>query len=62
MPRGVKVGFCSVLDKVDLWWAIVRERQHEPGFGWSKFKELTKDHFYPISFQKARENEFMQSQ
>jgi len=45
-----------------LWWATVRERQHEPEFGWDKFKEMIKDNFYPISLQKAKENEFMQLQ
>ena len=49
-------------DKADLWWATVRERQYEPGFGWNKFKKMIKDHFYPISLQKAKEGEFMQLQ
>jgi len=49
-------------DKADLWWATVRERQCEPGFSWDKFKEIIKDHFYPISLQKAKEGEFMQLQ
>ena len=49
-------------DKADLWWAIARERQHEPGFDSSKFKELIKDHSYPVSLQIAKENEFMQLQ
>ena len=40
----------------------MRERQHEPGFNWGKLKELIKDHFYPTSLQKAKENEFMQLQ
>jgi len=40
----------------------VRERQYEPWFGWIKFKEMIKDHFYPISLQKAEEGEFMQLQ
>jgi len=40
-------------DKADLWWATVRERQYKPGFGWNEFKEMIKDHFYPISLQKA---------
>jgi len=41
---------------------MMRERQYEPGFGWDKFKEMIKDHFYPISLQKAKEGEFMQVQ
>jgi len=36
-------------DKADLWWATVKERQHEPSFNWTKFKELIKDHFYLVS-------------
>jgi len=40
----------------------VRERQCEPGIGWDKFMEMIKDHFYPISLQKAKEGEFMQLQ
>jgi len=40
----------------------VRERQYEPGFGRNKFNEMIKDHFYPISLQKAKEGEFMQLQ
>ena len=46
-------------DKANLWWAMMRERQYEPGFNWNKFKEMIKDHFYPISLQKAKEREFM---
>ena len=38
------------------------ERQYEPGFGWDKFKEMIKDHFYPVSLQKAKVDEFMQLQ
>jgi len=38
---------------------MVRERQYEPGFDWGKFKEMIKDHFYPISLQKAKKGEFM---
>ena len=49
-------------DKADLWWASVRERRYEPGFSWNKFKKMIKDHFYPISLQKAKEGEFMQLQ
>jgi len=30
------------------------------GLGWGNFKEMIKDHFYPTSLQKAKENEFMQ--
>ena len=33
-----------------------------PGFDWRRFKELIKDHFYPMSLQKVKENEFMQLQ
>ena len=40
----------------------MRERQYEPGFGWGKFKEMIKDHFYPISLQNAKEGKFMQLQ
>jgi len=49
-PEEWKVGFAVfyLKDKVDLWWATVRERQNEPGFDWNKFKEIIKDHFYPI--------------
>jgi len=53
--------FC-LKDKTDLWWAIIRERQYEPRFGWDKFKQMIKDHFYPISLQKAKESEFIQLQ
>jgi len=46
-----KVGFVVfyLKDKVTLWWATVQKRQHEPGFDWKGFKELIKDHFYPVS-------------
>ena len=40
----------------------MRERQYEPGFNWSTFKELIKSQFYPVSLQKMKENEFMQLQ
>ena len=43
-------------DKADLWWATVQEIQYKLGFGLRKFKELIKDHFYPISLQKVKEN------
>ena len=63
-PKEWKVGFAVfyLKDKADLWWATVRERQYEPRFGWNKFKEMIKDHFYPISLQKAKEGEFIQLQ
>jgi len=63
-PEEWKVGFAVFYqkDKADLWWAIVRERQHEPGFGLNKFKKMIEDHFYPISLQKAKEGEFVQLQ
>jgi len=47
-------------DKANMWWTTVRKRQYEPGFDWKGFKELIKDHFYPVSLQKEKENEFMQ--
>ena len=47
-------------NKADLWWPIIRERQHEPRFEWKGFKELIKNYLYPIILQKAKENEFMQ--
>ena len=47
-------------DGENRWWATVRERQYEPGFNWSTFKELIKNQFYPV--QKIKENEFMQLQ
>ena len=60
-PEEWKVGFAVfyVRDKADLWWATVRERQYELGFNWGKFNELIKDHFYPASLPKAKEDEFM---
>ena len=60
------MGFATsyLKDKANLWWATVKERQYKLGFSWSKFremgKEMIKDHFYPISLQKAKEGEFMQ--
>ena len=39
---------------------MVRERQYEAGFDWNKFKEMIKDHFYPISLQKAKKGKFIQ--
>ena len=38
-PKKWKVGFVVfyLKDKTDLWWTTVRERQHDPGFGSSKF-------------------------
>ena len=38
-PEEWKVGITVfyLKDKADLWWATVRERQHEPGFDWNKF-------------------------
>jgi len=59
-----KVGFAMfyLKDKADLWWAMMSERQYEPGFDWNKFREMIKDHFYPISLQKAKGGEFMQLQ
>jgi len=37
----------------------MRHRQYEPRFWWSEFKELMKNHFYPVSLQKAKEDEFV---
>ena len=61
-PEHWKVGIAVfyLKDKVDLLWGTVREGQNEPGFGWGKFKEMIKDHFYPMSLQKPKEGEFMQ--
>jgi len=49
-------------DEVNLWWAIIRNRQYEPGFWWSELKVLLKNRFYPVSLQKAKEDEFVQLQ
>jgi len=38
---GFTVSYLS--DKANLWWATVRESQHELGFNWDKFKELIKE-------------------
>ena len=38
----------------------MNEKQNEHGFGWTQFEELTKNHFYPISLQKAKEKEFLE--
>lgn len=46
----------------NLWWAIVRDRQYEPGFGWKDFKELLKSCFYPVSLEKAKDDEFVHLQ
>ena len=40
----------------------MQERLHELGFGWKRFNEQIQNHFYPVSLQKAKENEFMQLQ
>jgi len=58
----VKVGFVVfyLKDKADLLWVTIRESQYESGFDCKRFKELIKDHFCPMSLQKAKENEFMQ--
>ena len=44
-----------VKGEADLWWTTVKEKQNEPRFIWSQFKELIKSRFYPISLQKAKE-------
>jgi len=51
-----KVGFAMfyLKDKVNLWWATVRERQHEPGCDWKGFKGLIKD--YSISYHSRRQS------
>ena len=63
-PEEWKVGFAVfyLKDKANLWWATVQEGQYELGFGWRKFRELIKDHFYLVPLQKAKENELMQLQ
>ena len=38
----------------------MKEKQNEPGFGWAQFKELIRNHFYPIFLQKAKEKEFLE--
>jgi len=47
------------MDKVDLWWSTMQGWQQELGFDWKRFKELFEDHFYLVSLQKAKQNEFM---
>jgi len=63
-PEEWKVGFTVfyLKDIADLWWATMWQRQCELGFDSSKFKEMIKHHFYPISLQKGKEGEFMQLQ
>ena len=63
-PKEWRVGFIVfyLKDEVDLWQATVRERRYELGFGWNRFKGLIKNYFYPLSLQKAKENEFIQLQ
>jgi len=60
-PEELEVGFAVfyLKDKANLWWATMRERQHELGFDWGRLKELIKDHFYPVPLQKAKKNEIM---
>ena len=57
-PMEWKVSFAVFYHKgkADLQWATIREKQHEPGFDWKRFKELIKDHFYPMPLQKVKEN------
>jgi len=59
-----RVGFAGfyLREDADLWWAIVRNRQYEVGFGWREFKDQLKNRFYPISLQKAEEDEFIRLQ
>ena len=61
-PEEWRVGLAVLYlrDGADRWWATVRERQYEPRFNWSTFKELIKNQFYPVSLKKKKENEFMQ--
>ena len=40
----------------------MRNRQHEAGFGWRELKDLLKNHFYPVSLYKSKENEFIRLQ
>jgi len=41
-------GFC-LMDEADLLWVTVRNQQDEPRFGWSEFKKLLRNRFYPVS-------------
>ena len=63
-PKESRVVFIVLYlkDEANLWWATVRWKQYEPQFGWNRFNELLKNFFYPMSLQKAKENEFMQLQ
>ena len=40
----------------------MRDRQYEPGFSWKEFKDLLKNRLYPVSLQKAKEDEFIRLQ
>jgi len=40
----------------------MRNKQYEPGFGLSEFKELLKNYFYPMSLKKAKEDELVRLQ
>jgi len=50
-PEEWRVGFAGfyLREEADLWWATVRKKQYESGFGWREFKDLLKNRFYPVS-------------
>ena len=59
-----RAGFVGsyLIDEVDLWWATVRNRQYEPGFEWTEFKELLKNRFYLVERATKEKNEFYNEQ
>jgi len=63
-PEGWRVGFAGFClnNDADLWCSTLRNRQYEFRFGCSKFMELLKNCFYPLSLQKGKEDEFVHLQ
>jgi len=64
MPRIVEVGFATfyLREEADIWWATVKNMKYEPGFGWREFKDMLRNRFYPVSVQKAKEDESIRLQ
>ena len=63
-PEEWSIGFVGLYlgEEAGLWWATARNKQYELSFGWIEFKDLLKNRFYPVSLQKAKEDEFIRLQ
>lgn len=61
-PEKYKVNFAAYYleGAADDWWSTVKEElRKDEKFNWDKFKEVTREQFYPSFLRRQKENEFL---